>query len=154
MRRAGTEENADLLHSTHTNIQVSNTLPRGASVLILTYVIHSHVCQATAFGWRPSHSRITVNLNGDTQAREASLAEVRQLGLQSDFQSEVGERLKWLDAEQEREMAKLRQLQKQNLVEEARLADTVRDVVGREVSKGGVLLCIVIPPRLSTSFVL
>lgn len=82
------------------------------------------------------------------------MAEVRQLGLQSDFQSEVGERLKWLDAEQEREMAKLRELQKQNLAEEARLADTMRDVVGREVSKGVVLLCIVIPPRLSTSFFL
>lgn len=70
---------------------------------------------------------------------------MRQLGLQSDFQSEDGERLKWLEAAQEREMAKLRELQKQNLAEEARLADTMRDVVGREVSKGGVLLCIVIP---------
>lgn len=38
MRRAGTEENTDLLHSTHTNVQASSTLPRGASVLILTYV--------------------------------------------------------------------------------------------------------------------
>ncbi|XP_011603682.2 TBC1 domain family member 31 isoform X1 [Takifugu rubripes] len=86
MRRAGTEKNTDLLHSTHTNVQ----------------------------------------------ALEASPAEVRQLGLQSDFQSEVGERLKWLDAEQERETAKLRELQKQNLAEEARLADTMRDVVGRQ----------------------
>lgn len=101
-----------------------------------------------------SYSRITVNCIGDTQALEASPAEVRQLGLQSDFQSEVGERLKWLDAEQERETAKLRELQKQNQAEEARLADTMRDVVGRQVSKGGVLLFVVMPPRPSTSFFL
>lgn len=37
--RAGTaENNTDLLHSTHTNTQVSDSLPRGANVLILTYV--------------------------------------------------------------------------------------------------------------------
>lgn len=54
-----------------------------------------------------SCSCITVNCIGDTQALEASLAEVRQ---------------------------------KQNLAEEARLADTMRDVVGRQVSKGGVHL--------------
>lgn len=101
-----------------------------------------------------SYSCITVNCIGDTQALEASLAEVRQLGLQSDFQSEVGERLKGLDAEQERETAKLRELQKQNLAEEARLADTMRDVVGRQVSKGGALLFAVIPTRFSTSFFL
>lgn len=101
-----------------------------------------------------SYSRITVNCVGDTQALEASLAEVRQPGSQSDFQSEVGERLKWLHTEQEREMAKLSELQKQNLAEEARLGDTMRDVMGREVSKGGVLLCVVLQPRLSTSFFL
>lgn len=95
-----------------------------------------------------SYSCITVNCIGDTQALEASLAEVRQLGLQSDFQSEVGERLKWLDAEQERE------LQKQSLAEDAGLADTMRDVVGRQVSKGGVLLFVVMQPRFSTSFLL
>lgn len=39
MGRTGTEENnTDLPHSTHTNVQVSDTPPRGASVLILTYV--------------------------------------------------------------------------------------------------------------------
>lgn len=39
MKRSAEEENnTDLLHSTHTNIQVSATTLRGDSLLILTYV--------------------------------------------------------------------------------------------------------------------
>lgn len=39
MKRSAEEENnTDLLHGTHTNIQVSDTMLAGASLLILTYV--------------------------------------------------------------------------------------------------------------------
>lgn len=37
-KRSAEEENTNLLHSTHTNVQVRATMPCGASLLILTYV--------------------------------------------------------------------------------------------------------------------
>lgn len=71
--------------------------------------------------------------NVNTQAPEASLAEVCWLGWQSNLQKEAEERLKLLDVAQERKRGKVTELQKQSLPEEARLADTMRDMVGREV---------------------
>lgn len=47
MKRSAEEENhTDLLHSTHTNIQVSSTVLCGASLLILTYCLSAHALHA------------------------------------------------------------------------------------------------------------
>lgn len=67
------------------------------------------------------------------QALEESLAEACQLGLESDWQKEVAERLQQVDAEQERKRERLAELHRQTLAEEERLADTVRDVAERKV---------------------
>ncbi|XP_034553747.1 TBC1 domain family member 31 [Notolabrus celidotus] len=66
------------------------------------------------------------------QALEESLAEACQLGLDSDWQSEVAERLQQVEAEQERKRERLAELHRQTLAEEERLADTMRDVAGRK----------------------
>lgn len=55
------------------------------------------------------------------------------LGWQSDLQKEAEEHLKLLDVAQERKRGKVTEIQKQSLPEVARLADTMRDMVGREV---------------------
>ncbi|XP_031134183.1 TBC1 domain family member 31 [Sander lucioperca] len=66
------------------------------------------------------------------QVLEESLAEACQLGLDSDWQREVAERLQQVDAEQERKRERLAELHRQTLAEEERLADTMRDVTGRK----------------------
>ncbi|XP_044215928.1 TBC1 domain family member 31 [Thunnus albacares] len=66
------------------------------------------------------------------QALEESLAGACQLGLESDWQREVAERLQQVDAEQERKRERLAELHRQTLAEEERLADTMRDVAGRK----------------------
>uniref|UniRef100_A0A665T124 TBC1 domain family member 31 n=1 Tax=Echeneis naucrates TaxID=173247 RepID=A0A665T124_ECHNA len=66
------------------------------------------------------------------QILEESLAEACQLGLESDWQREVAERLQQVDAEQERKRGRLAELHRQTLAEEDRLADTLRDVAGRK----------------------
>ncbi|XP_054478450.1 TBC1 domain family member 31 [Anoplopoma fimbria] len=66
------------------------------------------------------------------QALEESLAEACQIGLDSDWQREVAERLQQVDVEQERKREKLAELHRQTLAEEERLADTMRDVAGRK----------------------
>lgn len=63
-----------------------------------------------------------------------------QLGLQSDLQKEVEERLKQVDVEQESKREGLAELQRQTLTEEERLADTMRNVIGRKVRKTSVFL--------------
>lgn len=76
-----------------------------------------------------------LSLHTHTQALEESLAEACQLGLESDWQREVAERLQQVDAEQERKRERLAELHRRTLAEEERLADTVRDVAGRKVRK-------------------
>ncbi|XP_068426711.1 TBC1 domain family member 31 [Clinocottus analis] len=66
------------------------------------------------------------------QALEESLAEACQLDLDSHWQREVAERLQQVDAEQERKRETLKELHRQTLAEEGRLADTMRDVAGRK----------------------
>lgn len=61
---------------------------------------------------------------------------MHRLGWQSDLQQEAERRLRRLDGAQERKRGKVTELQKQALAEEARLADTMRDVAGREVRRG------------------
>lgn len=68
-----------------------------------------------------------------TQALEESLAEACQLGLESDWQREVAERLQQIDSEQERKRERLAELHRQILADEERLADPMRDVAGRKV---------------------
>ncbi|KAA8591499.1 hypothetical protein FQN60_016873 [Etheostoma spectabile] len=68
----------------------------------------------------------------NTQVLQESLAEACQLGLDSDWQREVAERLQKVDAEQEKKRERLAELHRQTLAEEQRLADTVRDVAGRK----------------------
>lgn len=75
----------------------------------------------------------SLHTNADTQALEESLAEACQLGLESDWQREVAERLQQVDAEQDRKRERLAELHRQTLAEEERLADTMRDVAGRKV---------------------
>lgn len=98
--------------------------------------MHSCICQTTLFVSRTSDVITKTLTHVNTQAPEASLAEVCWLGSQSDLQKEAEERLKQLDVAQERKRGKVTELQKQALPEEARLADTMRDVVGREMRKG------------------
>uniref|UniRef100_A0A3P8TT65 TBC1 domain family member 31 n=1 Tax=Amphiprion percula TaxID=161767 RepID=A0A3P8TT65_AMPPE len=64
------------------------------------------------------------------QALEESLAEACQLGLESDWQREVADRLQQVDAEQQRKRERLAELHRQMLAQEERLADTMRDVAG------------------------
>uniref|UniRef100_A0A3Q1KH56 TBC1 domain family member 31 n=1 Tax=Anabas testudineus TaxID=64144 RepID=A0A3Q1KH56_ANATE len=84
-----------------------------------------------------------------TQALEESLAEACQLGLESDWQREVAERLQQVDTEQERKRERLAELHRQTLAEEDRLADTLRDVAGRKLN------CLLSGPMtmISVSFV-
>lgn len=77
--------------------------------------------------------KATLSLHTLKQALEESLAEACQLGLESDWQREVAERLRQVDAEQERKRERLAELHRQTLAEEERLADTVRDVAGWKV---------------------
>lgn len=76
---------------------------------------------------------VTVNSSPHTQALEESLAEAYQLGVESDWQREVVERLQQVDAEQERKRERLAEVQRQTLAEEKKLADTMRDVAGKKV---------------------
>ncbi|KAI3361372.1 hypothetical protein L3Q82_013551, partial [Scortum barcoo] len=75
---------------------------------------------------------LTFSLYTYTQALEESLAEACQLGLESDWQREVAERLQQVEAEQERKRERLAELHRQTLAEEERLADTMKDVAGRK----------------------
>lgn len=63
-----------------------------------------------------------------------------QLSLQSDLQKEVEERLKRVDVEQESKREGLAELHRQTLAEEERLADTMRNVIGRKVRKTNVFV--------------
>ncbi|KAK2844226.1 hypothetical protein Q5P01_010885 [Channa striata] len=63
-------------------------------------------------------------------ALEKSLAEACQLGLESDWQGEVAQRLQQVDAERERKRERLAKLHRQTLAKQERLADTQRDVAG------------------------
>ncbi|XP_047454123.1 TBC1 domain family member 31 isoform X2 [Mugil cephalus] len=66
------------------------------------------------------------------QAMEESLAEACQVGLESDWQKELVQRLQQVDAEQERKRERLAEIHGQTQAEEERLADTMRDVVGKK----------------------
>lgn len=79
-----------------------------------------------------SYTELLHNTQTNIQALEESLAEACQLGLDSDWQREVAERLQQVEAEQERKRERLAELHRQTLAEEERLADTMRDVAGRK----------------------
>ncbi|KAM6994460.1 TBC1 domain family member 31 [Tautogolabrus adspersus] len=79
-----------------------------------------------------SYTELLHSTETNIQALEESLAEACQLGLDSDWQREVAERLQQVDAEQERKRERLAELHRQTLAEEERLADTMRDVAGRK----------------------
>ncbi|KAG7474161.1 TBC1 domain family member 31 [Solea senegalensis] len=68
----------------------------------------------------------------NVQVLEESLTEACQLGLESDWQRDVAERLQQADAEQERRRVRLAELHRQTLAQEERLTDTMRDVAGRQ----------------------
>ncbi|KAM9353380.1 TBC1 domain family member 31 [Symphorus nematophorus] len=79
-----------------------------------------------------SYTELLHSAETNMQALEESLAEACQLGLESDWQREVAERLQQVDAEQERKRERLAELHRQTLAEEERLVDTMRDVAGRK----------------------
>ncbi|XP_071327062.1 TBC1 domain family member 31 [Trachinotus anak] len=79
-----------------------------------------------------SYSELLHSTEANMQILEESLAEACQLGLESDWQREVAERLQQVDAEQERKRERLAELHRKTLAEEDRLADTMRDVTGRK----------------------
>uniref|UniRef100_A0A3Q3KV10 TBC1 domain family member 31 n=1 Tax=Mastacembelus armatus TaxID=205130 RepID=A0A3Q3KV10_9TELE len=87
-----------------------------------------------------SYTELVHDTETNMQALEESLAEACQLGLESDWQREVAERLQQVDAEQERKRQRLAELHRQMLAEEERLADTMRDVAGRKV--GATTVCL------------
>ncbi|KAM3873428.1 TBC1 domain family member 31 [Diretmus argenteus] len=66
------------------------------------------------------------------QSLEESLAEACQLGLESDWQREVADRLERVDVEQERKRQRLAALHRQTLAQEERLANTMREVEGKK----------------------
>ncbi|KAG7229366.1 hypothetical protein INR49_012883, partial [Caranx melampygus] len=79
-----------------------------------------------------SYTELLHSTETNMQILEESLAEACQLGLESDWQREVAERLQQVDAEQERKRERLAELHRQTLAEEERLADTMRDMAGRK----------------------
>ncbi|XP_041650438.1 TBC1 domain family member 31 [Cheilinus undulatus] len=79
-----------------------------------------------------NYTELLHNTETNIQALEESLVEACQLGLDSDWQREVAERLRQVEAEQERKRDRLAELHKQTLAEEERLANTMRDVAGRK----------------------
>nr|XP_046256314.1 TBC1 domain family member 31 [Scatophagus argus]XP_046256315.1 TBC1 domain family member 31 [Scatophagus argus] len=79
-----------------------------------------------------SYTQLLHSTKTNLQALEESLAEACQLGLESDWQKEVAERLQQVDAEQERKRERLAELHRKALAEEERLADTTRDMAGRK----------------------
>ncbi|XP_074540281.1 TBC1 domain family member 31 [Halichoeres trimaculatus] len=79
-----------------------------------------------------SYTELLHNTQTNIQALEESLAEACQLGLDSDWQREVAERLQQVEDDQERKRERLAELHRQTLAEEERLADTMRDVAGRK----------------------
>ncbi|XP_053287821.1 TBC1 domain family member 31 isoform X3 [Pleuronectes platessa] len=66
------------------------------------------------------------------QILEECLTEARQLGLESDWQRDIVDRLQQVNAEKERKRERLAERQRQTLAEEERVADTMRDVAGRK----------------------
>ncbi|XP_039973734.1 TBC1 domain family member 31 isoform X2 [Xiphias gladius] len=79
-----------------------------------------------------SYTELLHSTETNMQVLEESLAEACQLGLESDWQREVAQRLQQVDAEQERKRERLAELHRQTLAEEERLAHTIRDVAGRK----------------------
>uniref|UniRef100_UPI0037E9B930 TBC1 domain family member 31 n=1 Tax=Semicossyphus pulcher TaxID=241346 RepID=UPI0037E9B930 len=79
-----------------------------------------------------SYTELLHGTETNMQGLEQSLAEACQLGLDSDWQREVAERLQQVEAEQERKRERLAELHRQTLAEEERLADTMTDVAGRK----------------------
>uniref|UniRef100_A0A667YRM4 TBC1 domain family member 31 n=1 Tax=Myripristis murdjan TaxID=586833 RepID=A0A667YRM4_9TELE len=122
---------------------------------LLEQCSHHGICQPMVLMWQYFHlavqentkaiksyvgtifSSVSVHTHTDTntlgQALEESLAEACQLGLESDWQQEVAERLDQVDAEQEKKRQRLAEVHRQTLAQEDRLADTLRDVAGRKV---------------------
>lgn len=129
------ESYSEMLHNTEKNLQVRNPLhynpnirqqgnSEGAQIWFrLCRVLTQQVPQNLLFLQQNSHM----------QALEESLAEAHQLGMESDWQREVLDRLQQVDAEQERKRERLAQLQRQTLAGEERLAYTMREVAGRKV---------------------
>nr|XP_019946572.1 PREDICTED: TBC1 domain family member 31 [Paralichthys olivaceus] len=66
------------------------------------------------------------------QILEESLAEACQLGLESDWQRDVEDRLQQVDTEKKRKRERLAEVHRQTLAGQERLADTIRDVAGRK----------------------
>ncbi|KAM7382539.1 hypothetical protein PAMP_002266 [Pampus punctatissimus] len=79
-----------------------------------------------------SYTKLLRSTETNMQALEESLAEACQLGLESDWQREVAERLQQVDAKQEWERERLAELHRQTLAEKEKLADTMRDVAGKK----------------------
>uniref|UniRef100_A0A3P8VUA3 TBC1 domain family member 31 n=1 Tax=Cynoglossus semilaevis TaxID=244447 RepID=A0A3P8VUA3_CYNSE len=63
---------------------------------------------------------------------EESLAEASGIDVEFNWRKDIDERLQQVDAEKERRREKMIEHHKRTLVEEKRLADTMRDVVGRK----------------------
>ncbi|KAM9310324.1 TBC1 domain family member 31 isoform 2-T2 [Pholidichthys leucotaenia] len=89
------------------------------------------------------YTELLHSTKANIQGLEESLAEVCQLDLESEWQKGVAERLQQVDAVQERKRERLAELQRQTLLEEERLADTMRDMMGKkwgEVMRSKALL--------------
>lgn len=79
-----------------------------------------------------SYTELLHSTEGNMQVLEESLAEACQLGLDSDWQKEVVERLQQVEAEKDRKKERLAELHRKTLEEEERLVHTLRDVAGKK----------------------
>lgn len=136
MRKAERED-SHLLLSAKTNLQVCDASRCSARSSKCFCVSCRYIRSSAWFHgktvWPPF---VSVNfLSTHTQALEESLAEACQLGLESDWQREVVDRLQQVDTEQERNKETLAELHRKSLAEEERLADVMRGVAGRKVRR-------------------
>ncbi|XP_068612150.1 TBC1 domain family member 31 [Brachionichthys hirsutus] len=81
------------------------------------------------------YTKLLQSTKTSMQALDESLGEACQLGLESDWQREVADRLEQVDEEQQRRKETLAELYRNTLVEEERLADSIRDVSGRKLEE-------------------
>lgn len=75
------------------------------------------------------------------------MAEASGIDVEFNWRKDIDERVQQVDAEKERRREKMIEHHKRTLVEEKRLADTMRDVVGRKVRRFSFINMVVYTDR-------
>jgi len=130
MRRAerDDEEQRQLLHDADTDLQVRHCLAA------ITAFRHRCRQRARNGNRRDDHFKTRCAV---LQALEESLAEAGQLGLDRDWEREVGLRLERLEVDGDRKRDRLTERHAETLGQQDRLLDTVRDMQGWKVRGQG-----------------